>query len=820
MSRKPKKSSKPKKHRAGASAASHEEPRQPLLEAEVARSIFAVGVFVASMLSLLSILGFAGKFGTYGNKVLTLFFGWGMYVVPLLLIGFGIFMLRMRSARYKTTTIVGLVTFVLSLFGLIHGNVVSQGFEVIQTGRGGGYVGFVLSYSLYVIFGLTATYLVLFSFLVVSVLLIFNISLHQIMAGAQRLFGKKPEAAAGEEKDTLVVQGMRPQAVAAKVSQQKQSTAAADQRPKEVKLGAREAQVRPLTSGVFTKKPVDSAKPVTGALRSKIDTNWTPPPVDLLDGALSQPTSGNIKENAKIIKQTLENFGISVEMGAVSVGPTVTQYTLRPAVGVKLNQIIALQNDLALALAAHPIRVEAPIPGKSLVGIEVPNQSVAMVRLREILESKEFINRKSPLSLALGRDVAGSPVIAELQKMPHMLIGGATGSGKSVCINTLIVSLLYQNSPSELKLILVDPKRVELTYYNDIPHLLTPVITEPKKTIFALKWAVGEMERRYKLLSETGKRDIASYNSTSPDRLPYIVIVIDELADLMSVAAAEVEAAIVRLAQMARAVGIHLIVATQRPSVDVITGLIKANITTRIAFSVASQIDSRTMIDSAGAEKLLGNGDMLFLTTELSKPKRVQGAYLSEQDVRAFTDFLHKAGAPDYNQQIVEPKSNGPQFGGISSEPGFGDDNGVDDDMFEQAKEVVIRGGKGSASLLQRRLRVGYARAARLLDLLEEQGIVGPPDGSRPREVLVKEDALGAGHGGSLDEPEDPRDQAITDAENRETFASSDEAVAEPEEQEAMPASEPESVPEPAPQQDDTPKNPSQDKGSGNISWG
>jgi DNA segregation ATPase FtsK/SpoIIIE, S-DNA-T family len=470
------------------------------------------------------------------------------------------------------------------------------------------------------------------------------------------------------------------------------------------------------------------------ALTTIADPDWTPPPVSLLSTATGKADAGNIKENAGIIQQTLSSFGIEVAMGEVNVGPTVTQYTLKPSSGVKLNKITGLEHNLALALAAPAIRVEAPIPGKSAVGVELPNKSIATVRLRQIMETGEYKNSKSPLSIVLGQDVAGTPAVADLSTMPHLLIAGATGAGKSVMINSLLTGLLYRNSPAQLKLILVDPKRVELTIYNDIPHLLTPVIVEPDKTISALKWAVAEMERRLKLFAEVGKRNILEYNNVKKEEsMPYIVVVIDEMADLMMLAGAEVEALIVRLAQLARAAGIHLVLATQRPSVNVITGLIKANIPARIAFRVASQVDSRTILDQGGAEKLLGMGDMMFSNADTPKPRRIQGVYTDESETRPITEYLREARQPQYNEEVLaQPVSMGGRNGGAMGD--FGD---ADDDLFKEAAETVIRTGKASASLLQRRLRVGYARAARLLDLLEERGIVGPPDGARPRQVLV-----------------------------------------------------------------------------------
>ena len=450
-------------------------------------------------------------------------------------------------------------------------------------------------------------------------------------------------------------------------------------------------------------------------------------PLDLLDGTSKKPDSGNISRNSEIIERTFETFGIPVEMVDVAVGPTITQYAIRPAEGIKLSRIVALQNDLALALAAHPIRIEAPIPGKSLVGIEVPNKSIASVPLRTILEAAAFKKADTELTIGLGKDVSGTAWVAGLEKMPHLLVAGATGSGKSVCLNNIIVSLLYQHGPDTLKLILVDPKRVELPVYNGIPHLLVPPITKSEDAINALKWTVREMERRLDVLSGAKVRDIASYNRKHEEQLPYIVFMIDELADLMSISGREVEALVVRIAQMARAVGIHLVLATQRPSVDVITGLIKANIPTRIAFAVASQTDSRTILDYAGAEKLLGRGDMLLMAPHLSKARRLQGAYLSDREIKNVVNALKDEDVPDYNYDIVERQRGGSTV--LDSES--------DDPLLEEAAEVVIAAGKASTSLLQRRLKIGYSRAARIMDLLEERGAIGPQDGAKPREVLI-----------------------------------------------------------------------------------
>ena len=489
------------------------------------------------------------------------------------------------------------------------------------------------------------------------------------------------------------------------------------------------------------------------ALISVNDPNWQAPSIDLLEKKQSPADAGDVQQNAQTIRDTLAEFNIDVEMEGANIGPKVTQYTLKPPSGVKLTRITALETNIALNLAAQTLRIEAPIPGQRAVGIEVPNRKAADVRLYGVLTAKQWKANQEPLAFAIGKDISGEAVVGELNKMPHLLIAGQTGSGKSVMINTLLTSLLYRNSPAEMKLILVDPKQVEMAPYEDIPHLLTPVITEPEKTISALKWAVNEMERRYKLLAEEKIRDIKSYNQKVqvgnktlriPDEdgneqrvddgaMPYIVIVIDELADLMMVAARDVEALIVRLAQKARAVGIHLVLATQRPSVDVITGLIKANIPARIAFTVASQIDSRTILDQIGAEKLLGQGDMLLLTPSMSKPKRIQGAWVMDEEVMKITDHLRLQSAPQYNDEIISQPVQLNGKGGVVMD--F--DGGSGDDMYKDAVRVVVESGKASTSLLQRRLRVGYARAARIIEEMEEQGVIGPADGARPREVLI-----------------------------------------------------------------------------------
>jgi S-DNA-T family DNA segregation ATPase FtsK/SpoIIIE len=477
-----------------------------------------------------------------------------------------------------------------------------------------------------------------------------------------------------------------------------------------------------------------SGSEMHSALTTASDPDWQFPSIDLLNQKQDKADAGDVNGNAQIIRDTFANFNFEVEMEGANIGPRVTQYTMKPPAGAKLTKITALADNLALDLAATSIRMEAPIPGKRAVGIEVPNVKSATVRTSSILLSREWQDNQGALAFAIGKDISGTPIVADLARMPHILVAGQTGSGKSVMINTILTSLLYRNSPADLKLVLVDPKRVELKPYDDIPHLLTPVITEPEKCISALKWAVAEMERRYHALSEVSKRNIGEYNALKQgEGMPYIVIVIDELADLMMMAARDVEALIVRIAQKARAVGIHLVLATQRPSVDVITGLIKANVPARIAFTTASQVDSRTIIDQVGAEKLLGQGDMLLLTADMPKPKRVQGALIGEDETNKVMDFLRMQRPPQYDDEVVSQPVQLNGKGGVVADY----HSEADDDMFRDAVRVVVDNRKASTSLLQRKLRIGYGRAARLIEEMEEQGIIGQADGSRPREVLI-----------------------------------------------------------------------------------
>lgn len=681
-------------------------------------------LFTLSGLCALAYFNLAGRAGGFIDEALSGLLGILRPLLPIALIGIGI---TIGKTNPRGTAAVGTLLGLTALAALTH---LTQypgeaGLQAVREGLGGGYLGLFLAYPLYQVFGIWAGLIIIVALLLIALCLIFSAPLSTLVSSSHSLL-----RALGKGISFLI-----------HPFRKSRIHGAFDEEPSQ-ELEFEEHEVKPKEEP--EEKDEDKNTPENStAAADATDIKISKPkrmgpvtiPLELLEKNGGKPVAGDIRGRQEIIQKTLANFGIDVEMADVSVGPTVTQYTLRPSQGIKLASITALSNDLALALAAHPIRIEAPIPGKSLVGIEVPNQQVSIVRLREMLESKEWIGRTAPLTLAVGRDVSGKPWLTDLARMPHLLVAGSTGSGKTVCLNAIIISLLYANGPDDLKLILIDPKRVELPSYNGIPHLMTPVITDVKQTVQTLRWSILEMERRFEMLAKAGARDIKSYNETAStdERLPYLVIIVDELADLMVAAASEVEGSIIRLAQMARAVGIHLILATQRPSVEIITGLIKANITSRMAFSVASLVDSRTILDASGAEKLLGRGDMLVVTAELSKPKRLQGVYVSDQEIKRVVTFLKKAGEPEYVDLTVQ--SSLPLSGGS-----LGGDSDDGDALLEESRAVIIQAGKASASLLQRRLKVGYARAARILDLLEEQGFIGPSDGAKPREILARQE--------------------------------------------------------------------------------
>ena len=729
------------------------------LDDKAKRSIIIVFLIVFGLVSFLGLFDLSGHFGSFISKWLTLIFGFGKWLVPLIFIYWALILIRQTQKPLKFTDYLGLFLLFVSYQTLFHFFLERPEWESsVLEGIGGGYIGLYLSKLFFYIFGFWGGVLVLVALLLISLVLVFNTSLDRLV-GRESLFAKvfRPFALFfqnlfsssaeddGEDGKKKLIDEAREEALGA--WQKKEIPAKLEKAVEEEEEGEEEEEEDEIVSPVVKKEGKKVQEKIVWPKRSiKIDL-----PLELLNNKFSKAIGGDTEVNAQRIKKTLEKFGIEVEMGETKVGPTVTQYAFRPAEGVKLSRITTLSNDLSLALAAHPIRIEAPIPGKSLVGIEVPNKAKAIVGLREILEDDAFKARKNNLYVALGKDVAGSAWLYDLTKMPHLLVAGATNSGKSVCLNAIIVSLLYQNNPDDLRFIMVDPKRVELPTYNGIPHLLTPVITDVNKTINALKWCLNEMERRYDILNKAGKRNIQSYNAVSGvEKMPYIVFIIDELADFMMTAGKDMEAAIIRLAQMSRAIGIHLILATQRPSVDVITGLIKANVPTRIAFSVASLVDSKTILDSAGAEKLLGQGDMLFMSAEFAKPKRIQGAYLSDEEINDVVNYIKdKSGPAEYLEGVTDRQKVGGNAG-----VGLDGNHGDEDELFEEAKEIIVKAGKASTSMLQRRLSIGYGRAAKILDMLEEAGVIGAANGAKPRDVLISQEQYEA-MGGS-DRPRIP----------------------------------------------------------------
>lgn len=711
-----------------------------------------VGAVVLIAISLLLVVAWFGAGGPildWFNNAILATIGYATYVLPVLLVYISIAIFRADNNRLPFVMRFATVLLVVWLSGL---------FGLLKNSSGettGGFIGGTLNSGMSAIVETGVAAFIYSLLIVVTSLFVLRISPATIISSIWNLIRRDDSE---QDANVKVMHKAAGDTTYGKMDDFKLNAGVPMLTPAEQKASKQSARLSSLKGSVKQ----DKAAEERSALVMASDPNWQAPSLDLLTKTQNPADAGDIEHNAATIRDTLHEFNIDVKMEGANIGPKVTQYTLRPPSGVKLTRITALETNLALNLAASSLRIEAPIPGQKLVGIEVPNKKAADVRLYGVLTSKQWKDASAPLGFAIGKDISGEPVVGKLNKMPHMLIAGQTGSGKSVMINTLLTSLLYRNSPSDMKLILVDPKQVEMAPYEDIPHLLTPVITEPEKTISALKWAVNEMERRYKLLAAEKVREIDSYNSrinsrgrhisvqdedgnqqeVSEGKMPYIVIVIDELADLMMVAARDVEALIVRLAQKARAVGIHLVLATQRPSVDVITGLIKANVPARIAFTVASQVDSRTILDQIGAEKLLGQGDMLYKTADMGKPARIQGAWVMDDEVLKITDHLREQAPPQYNDEIVSQPVQLNGKGGVVMD--FASEGG--DDMFRDAVRVVIDGRKASTSLLQRRLRIGYARAARIIEEMEEQGIVGPADGSRPREVLITSlDDLDAG---------------------------------------------------------------------------
>ncbi|HWR43094.1 FtsK/SpoIIIE family DNA translocase [Sporomusa sp.] len=691
------------------------------------------------LLALISLLGLnVGPLGLFVAKMLKYTFGIGAVVVPLVLLIVGLKYIMVKSSVAYSVKFWGLLLLYFMALAIYHHIKIPVGHEIMPESlvSGGGFAGGMMLFSLRKLLGVHGSIIVLSALMLCSLLMATTWSLAETLVSAkdkavESLVSAREAIAAStetmfQESDETKRQPMfydhqrdgKQEFVAVHVPENETVSSKADfTSVAELSEPAPLAMVRPATTDI---NPAYGLPPVS-LLKKPNRPRLTKVPKEVAD-------------NARILEQTLDSFGVSAKVINTCQGPTVTRYELEPAPGVKVSKIVNLSDDLALKLASSGVRIEAPIPGKAAIGIEVPNKELSGVALREVLEADEFQRSSSGLTVALGKDIAGQPIVTDLAKMPHLLVAGATGSGKSVCINTLITSVLFKARPDEVKLVLIDPKMVELSNYNGIPHLLTPVVTDAKKAASALNWAVQEMERRYEVFATAGVRDISRYNELHPEsRLPLVLIIIDELADLMMVAPVDVEDAICRLAQKARAAGLHLVLATQRPSVDVITGTIKANVPSRISFAVSSQVDSRTILDMAGAEKLLGKGDMLFYPVGASKPLRVQGAFIGDTEVEDLVNYIKEQAEPEYTDGItnVETGSAGKE-----------ESTHFEDDLLEEAVRMVLETGQASVSMLQRKFRIGYTRAARLIDTMEEMKIVGPNIGSKAREIIMNSEQV------------------------------------------------------------------------------
>ncbi|WP_420861703.1 DNA translocase FtsK [Tissierella carlieri] len=698
------------------------------------KDIMGVIIVAIGILSMISLFSFKmGIIGSIIRGTTFSFMGFGSYFFPLIIVGSGMVFILDKFNHQEGKIILSMGFILLSILIILDGinpfdytfyDRISNSIALSKIGKGGGIIGSFFGFFFYKLFGSIGSYLILGLIILINILLITNIRVKDIVS----IFKKesKPE----------INKSVKPKAINNVANDIKQEVNKEDIKILDytknslAKDSPKEIKIKEEINSIDTEIKIKQSK-------NHVSTYSIPSLSLLKSPAPNQDINDKkgILNNAKIIEETMKNFGIDAIITQINKGPTITCYELQPSPGIKLSRIVSLSDNIALSLASSDIRIEAPIPGKAAVGIEVPNKVKSSVLFKELIISEEYNNINSSVPLALGKDVSGNVIVSTIDKMPHLLIAGATGSGKSVCINTIIMSILYKSSPEDVKLLLIDPKMVELSIYNGIPHLLIPVVTDAKKAAFALNWAVDEMEKRYKLFAQNNVRDMNSYNSkvkaSNGEELPTIVIIIDELADLMMVSAQEIEDYICRLAQMARAAGMYLIVATQRPSVDVITGTIKANIPSRISFAVSSQVDSRTILDMAGAEKLLGKGDMLFYPSFYSKPSRLQGAFISDEEVEAVVNSLKAQDITDYNEDIIEIVES-------PREIQFNDS----DDLLPTAIELVVGEGQASISLLQRRLKIGYARAARIIDEMEERGVIGGYEGSKPRKVLLSPEDL------------------------------------------------------------------------------
>ena len=698
--------------------------RLPALSPESRRRLGGAALMAVGIAAALSLLFPFGSATAIIREVLMLAAGWGAMALPVALLWIGGLILRQGLDSTFTLSrrqVAGGCLALLSFLGLIH--LLPLGNDELlaaraAAGQGGGHLGYLIAAPLNRNIGAFGSLLALLSGLLVGSLLLFKVHPRQLAEAGRAGWTAFSRWRAERSRDVRINVGQ--EEVEPQPKPQPRSPVRA---PKEAAQGTSSS---------------DTAE-ISPRLSPASRRHWTLPPIDIFESvAQAELSQVDIRQRIKVIEETLRAFGVDARVVEVNQGPAVTQFGVEPGVGVRVARIMALGNDLALRLAAAPLRMEAPVPGKQVVGIEVPNGTVSVVSIRELLESPAFLKHRGRLKLGLGRDVSGAPVVADLTRMPHLLIAGSTGSGKSVCLNGFVAAMLYQCTPDELRLLMIDPKMVEMMPFNGVPHLLTPVVTDVEKVVPSLKWVTKEMERRYRLFAARGSRNIETYNRAATGKgsdqpLPYIVVIIDELADLMMVAPDEVEKIICRLAQLARATGIHLVVATQRPSVDVVTGLIKANFPTRISFAVTSQMDSRVILDQIGAEKLLGRGDMLYMPTDSAKPIRVQGTFVSDGEIRDLVDFWKNSKPPEFSGEQEEI---------IAFEPVEEEEQ---DDLYEEAVEIVSQHSQVSVSLLQRKLRIGYNRASRLMDMLEERGMVGCAENGRSREVLIRSEAPGDG---------------------------------------------------------------------------
>ncbi|HZK33458.1 MAG TPA: DNA translocase FtsK 4TM domain-containing protein [Tissierellaceae bacterium] len=700
--------------------------------------IIGIGIILLGLIIGISLFDFnMGIIGSIFKNGSFLLMGFGAYMFPIILIIIGLILVIDKFQKREMKIIIYVLLIFLSVLIILDGvnsldytftYRIKKSIELSSIGKGGGTIGSLFGFSFYHLFGSVGTYLILSFVILINILLITNIKIKELFLLLKKEFidKMKPLFKSKKTKESLNKE-------AHKVISRQDDITILDYRQPEITDYPKVLEL-PKKSNV--KKEIEN---IEEEIKNRSNIyKYNIPSISLLNSPNNDKNIDDereIRKNAKIIKETMRNFGIDAQLIQINKGPTVTCYELKPAPGIKLSKIVSLSDNIALSLASSDIRIEAPIPGKAAVGIEVPNRIKSNVLLKELILSKEYKELESVIPLALGKDVSGKVVVSTIDKMPHLLIAGATGSGKSVCINTIIMNIIYRSSPEEVKLLLIDPKVVELNVYNGIPHLLIPVVTDAKKASFALNWAVEEMEKRYKLFAKNNVRDINSFNekfeNDKDKKLPMIIIIIDELADLMMVAAQEIEEYISRLAQMARAAGMYLIVATQRPSVDVITGTIKANIPSRISFAVSSNVDSRTILDMGGAEKLLGKGDMLFYPSFYVKPKRIQGAFISNREIENIVNSLKEDHTTEYDEEAIEI---------IESNKNTDFENS--DELIPDAISIILEEEQASISHLQRKLRIGHARAARIIDELEERGIVGGYEGSKPRKVLITKDNL------------------------------------------------------------------------------